>query len=307
MNDYAFGNFLYTLRTEKQLSQTQLAQLLGVTNKAVSKWENGASKPNTNLIPRLAEILGVSVEELFAGKRFEKDAESERIKAYLSKQQKTYGILSSVFLGVMVILPPLMIEFTWIMVGFQLPDEVAGPLGSILLIFAFIASLVAFIIYSGNFRHSRIPGELTLKPAFVKGIRIGILLCVVGLPGLAVATIAIYWLLLDWPSLSVIADVFLAVAVFLLIVMFGLLVCLHRIKRLMKIKVINLAKWKRNAVPFREFPLWLKISTITMVGLFPLVFCLQFSYCIQLKYSISLLWLVSDLVILFYIIGKHDQ
>ena len=61
MNDYTFGNFLYTLRTEKDLSQSRLGQLLGVTNKAVSKGENGSAKPNTVLIPKLAEKLGVTV------------------------------------------------------------------------------------------------------------------------------------------------------------------------------------------------------------------------------------------------------
>ena len=43
MNDYAFGNFLFDLRTEKGFSQAQLGEMLGVTNKAVSKWENGVS------------------------------------------------------------------------------------------------------------------------------------------------------------------------------------------------------------------------------------------------------------------------
>ena len=75
MYDYTFGNFLYSLRNEKGLSQAQLGELLGVTNKAVSKWENGSAKPNTILIPRIAEIFGVTVEELFACKRLKKDCE----------------------------------------------------------------------------------------------------------------------------------------------------------------------------------------------------------------------------------------
>ena len=99
MNDYAFGNFLYMLRTEKGLSQSQLGGLLGVTNKAVSKWENGSAKPNTVLIPRIAEIFGVTVEELFACKRLEKDCEYKKIKNYLSSQRRKYAVISSVFLS----------------------------------------------------------------------------------------------------------------------------------------------------------------------------------------------------------------
>lgn len=67
MNDYKFGNFIYERRLAKGLSQAELGALLGVSNKAVSKWETGAAKPQTQKLYRLAEILEVSVEELLAG------------------------------------------------------------------------------------------------------------------------------------------------------------------------------------------------------------------------------------------------
>ena len=47
MNDYKFGNYLANLRYKSNMSQTVLAEKLGVTNKAVSKWENGKAKPTT--------------------------------------------------------------------------------------------------------------------------------------------------------------------------------------------------------------------------------------------------------------------
>ena len=72
MNDYGFGNFLYELRTEKGLSQSELGRLVGVSNKAVSKWEMGAAKPRPEKLARLAEIFGVTIEELLRGERREK-------------------------------------------------------------------------------------------------------------------------------------------------------------------------------------------------------------------------------------------
>ncbi len=75
MNDYGFGNFLYELRTEKGLSQSELGRLCGVSNKAVSKWEMGAAKPRPEKLAKLSEIFGVTIEELLRGKRKEETAE----------------------------------------------------------------------------------------------------------------------------------------------------------------------------------------------------------------------------------------
>lgn len=63
------------LRKAKGLTQEQLAELLGISNQAVSKWESGLNCPDIALIPELAKILGVSVSELFgdAEKKQEND------------------------------------------------------------------------------------------------------------------------------------------------------------------------------------------------------------------------------------------
>lgn len=68
-NDYRFGNFVFQLREEKGMTQAELAARLDVTAAAVSKWENGESKPRTEKLFELAELLGVSAEELIAGER----------------------------------------------------------------------------------------------------------------------------------------------------------------------------------------------------------------------------------------------
>ena len=64
MNDYTFGNYITDQRLNLGLSQTELADLLGVTNKAVSKWENGRAKPTTNTLRKLAAVFGTNVDEL---------------------------------------------------------------------------------------------------------------------------------------------------------------------------------------------------------------------------------------------------
>ena len=68
MRDYSFGNFISALRERRGLSQYQLGALVGVSDKAVSKWENGVSKPRMNTIVKLAEVLDIGTDELLACK-----------------------------------------------------------------------------------------------------------------------------------------------------------------------------------------------------------------------------------------------
>lgn len=64
MNDYNFGNLLYELRSKSNLTQEELGKKLGVTNKAISKWENGKAKPTTDMLKKLSILFNVSIENL---------------------------------------------------------------------------------------------------------------------------------------------------------------------------------------------------------------------------------------------------
>ena len=68
MKKQTFGAMLAVLRKEKGMTQADLAEQMGVTDKAVSKWERDLSFPDVTSLPRLAEILEVSVDELMQGK-----------------------------------------------------------------------------------------------------------------------------------------------------------------------------------------------------------------------------------------------
>ena len=69
MKDYSFGNYICALRTGLGLSQFQLGTLVGVSDKAVSKWENGDAMPRVGTCHRLAAVLGVSINELLSCKQ----------------------------------------------------------------------------------------------------------------------------------------------------------------------------------------------------------------------------------------------
>lgn len=67
MNQYVTGTMIRRLRENKKMTQHQLAEKIGVSDKAVSKWETGRGYPDISLMEPLAEALGVSIIELFSG------------------------------------------------------------------------------------------------------------------------------------------------------------------------------------------------------------------------------------------------
>ena len=69
----SFAENLKQIRKDKKLSQEELAELLGVSRQAVSKWERGQGCPDVSLLPRLAQTLGVEVEGLLAGELLENE------------------------------------------------------------------------------------------------------------------------------------------------------------------------------------------------------------------------------------------
>ncbi len=68
MGNRTMGEIICTLRREKGMTQKELADKLNITDKAVSKWERDIACPDTQSIPKIAEILGISVEELMNAK-----------------------------------------------------------------------------------------------------------------------------------------------------------------------------------------------------------------------------------------------
>lgn len=99
MRDYSFGNFISALRERRGLSQYQLGALVGLTDKAVSKWENGASKPRIDTMRKLSEVLDVSVDELLTCEytAFDKERKdlfamkNEIINIAKNKMKELYG------------------------------------------------------------------------------------------------------------------------------------------------------------------------------------------------------------------------
>lgn len=87
------GLFLACLRKEQGLTQEQLGEKLGVTNKTVSRWERGNYLPPAEMLKALSELYGVSINELLSGERLEAEAYQEKaeenIRSVLEKSPFT--------------------------------------------------------------------------------------------------------------------------------------------------------------------------------------------------------------------------
>ena len=69
MDQIKIGKFIAECRKEKGFTQMQLAEKLGITDKAISKWERGLSMPDSSIMLTLCDMLGISVNELLNGEK----------------------------------------------------------------------------------------------------------------------------------------------------------------------------------------------------------------------------------------------
>ena len=82
MDQIAIGRYIARKRKEQNLTQEQLSEQLGVSNKTISKWENGKCMPDYSLIQKLCEALDVTLPELMDGE----DAAENSVRVYDDEQ-----------------------------------------------------------------------------------------------------------------------------------------------------------------------------------------------------------------------------
>ena len=89
------GDFIRKKRKDKNLTQKELAKELGVSDKAISKWERGICCPDISLLKELSSILGVSVNELLSGEDIEK-LEKEKTDDVLVDSVNKYASIEKI-------------------------------------------------------------------------------------------------------------------------------------------------------------------------------------------------------------------
>ena len=88
MNQIKIGRFIAECRKNKNLTQMQLAEKLNITDRAISKWENGKAMPDSSLMLDLCKELGISVNELLSGEMVEVNNYNENLEKNLLEMVK---------------------------------------------------------------------------------------------------------------------------------------------------------------------------------------------------------------------------
>lgn len=111
MEQEKIGKFILKLRKEKNMTQKELAEKLGVTDRAISKWENGRGMPEVSLMKPLCDELGISVNELLSGEKIKSENYQEKFEEnilntieYTSKKVERRNRLFQCVIGAVIIL-----------------------------------------------------------------------------------------------------------------------------------------------------------------------------------------------------------
>jgi len=121
MKKQTLGMMISSLRKEKGMTQLELAEKMGVTDKAVSKWERDLSFPDINSIPKLAEIFEISVDELMQVKTETKENISKnKVDEIVDIAMKGIGIAMGIAVVVLSVLGELETNSAFSMLGIGL-------------------------------------------------------------------------------------------------------------------------------------------------------------------------------------------
>ena len=125
MDQIKIGKFIKEKRKEKKITQDELAEKIGVSNRAISKWENGNCMPDSGIILELCKILGITINDLFHGEVIDKKDNERKFEKYLLEIYKQkedgdkkllnfeiiFGVISMVFSFLIIFISVFLVEY----------------------------------------------------------------------------------------------------------------------------------------------------------------------------------------------------
>ena len=141
MDQIKIGKFIAACRKKANLTQMQLAEKLNITDRAISKWENGKSLPDSSIMLTLCDVLGISVNDLLCGEvvtmdNYNKELENNLLDMVKQKEASDKRLLTAeVFIGIAA----TVVLFTLVLLAAFL--EMANGLRICLMVLGFVLFL----------------------------------------------------------------------------------------------------------------------------------------------------------------------
>jgi transcriptional regulator with XRE-family HTH domain len=153
MNQEKIGKFIAKCRKDKKMTQSELAEKLGVTDKSVGNWENGRNMPDLSLFKPMCDELGITINELLSGERLKKEEYQEKFEENIINtidySTKKINLIRN-NLGIVLLVLGILISFT-AMTMFASESS----WGSIYSVFGAIISLIGVSKLTKNFKYSK--------------------------------------------------------------------------------------------------------------------------------------------------------
>ena len=153
MNQERIGKFIAKCRKDKKMTQSELAEKLGVTDKSIGNWENGRNMPDLSLFKPLCDELDITINDLLSGEKISKDKYQEKFEEnivntidYSTKKINRYGNV----IGLLLVIFGLFISMSAIMI---FPSE--SSWGSIYSIFGVIVFIIGISKLTKGIKYSK--------------------------------------------------------------------------------------------------------------------------------------------------------
>ncbi len=152
MNQEKIGKFIAMCRKDKKMTQSELAEKLGVTDKSIGNWENGRNMPDLSLFKPLCDELGITINDLMSGEKISKNKYQEKFEEnivntidYSTKKINKYSDL----IGMLLVIFGLFISMSAIMI---FPSE--SSWGSIYSVFGVIVFIIGLSKLTRGIKYS---------------------------------------------------------------------------------------------------------------------------------------------------------
>ena len=146
MDQIKIGRFIAEQRRDKKLTQSGLAEMLGITDRAVSKWENGRSLPDASIMLELCSILGITVTDLLSGERVDMDNYNEQMEKRLIEMVKAKEEADKRLLRLEIFIGILSVIILFIPIIIAAYVEMEDWLRFVVMFSGFIPAIVGFSV-----------------------------------------------------------------------------------------------------------------------------------------------------------------